>query len=74
VQIYEQWDSGRPYPHPASLAYWEHERDQWLRHIEQHVLPPRLADKAAHDLHLQIELQRLDLPPNDGRLKAEVSA
>jgi hypothetical protein len=58
MQIYEQWDSGRPYPHPASLAFWEHERDQWLTHIEQHVLPPRIADKATHDLHLQIEMQR----------------
>jgi hypothetical protein len=58
MQIYEQWDSGRPYPHPASLAYWEHERDQWLRRIEQHVLPPRVADKATPDLHLQIESQR----------------
>ena len=58
MQIYEQWDSGRPYPHPASLAFWQHERDQWLTHIEEHVLPPRLADKASHDLHLQIEMQR----------------
>jgi hypothetical protein len=58
MQIYEQWDSGRPYPHPASLAFWEHERDQWLTHIEERVLPPRLADKATHDLHLQIEMLR----------------
>jgi hypothetical protein len=58
MQIYEQWDSGRPYPHPAALAFWEHERDQWLTHIEERVLPPRLADKALHDLHLQIEMQR----------------
>jgi hypothetical protein len=58
MQIYEQWDSSRPYPHPASLAFWEHERDQWLTHIEQHVLPPRMTDKATHDLHLQIEMQR----------------
>jgi hypothetical protein len=58
MHIYEQWGSGRPYPHPASLASWEHERDQWMAHIEAHVLPPRLADKATHDLHLQIEMQR----------------
>jgi hypothetical protein len=58
MQIYERWDSGRPYPHPASLAFWEHERDQWLTHIEEHVLPPSVTDKDAHDLHLQIELQR----------------
>jgi hypothetical protein len=58
MQIYEQWESGRPYPHPASLAFWEHERDQWLTHIEEHVFPPRLADKASHDLQLQIEMQR----------------
>lgn len=58
MQIYEQWESGRPYPHPASLAFWEHERDQWLTHIEEYVLPPRLADNASHDLHLQIEMQR----------------
>jgi hypothetical protein len=58
MQIYEQWDSGRPYPHPASLAFWEHERDQWLTHIEERVLPPSVTDKDAHDLRLQIELQR----------------
>jgi hypothetical protein len=58
MHIYEKWESGRPYPHPASLAFWEHERDQWLTHIEEQVLPPRLADKAMHDLHLQIEMQR----------------
>jgi hypothetical protein len=58
MQIYEQWDSGRPYSHPASLAFWERELDQWVAHIEAHVLPPRLADKAMQDLHLQIEMQR----------------
>lgn len=58
MQIYEQWESGRPYPHPAALSFWEHERDQWLMRIEEHVLTPRLADKASHDLHLQIEMQR----------------
>jgi hypothetical protein len=58
MQIYEQWDSRRPYPHPASLAFWDHERDQWLTHIEEQVLSPKLAHKASHDLYLQIELQR----------------
>ena len=58
MQIYEQWESFRPYPHPASLAFWEHERDQWLLHIEEHVLPLRTSDKATHDLHMQIEMQR----------------
>jgi hypothetical protein len=58
MQIYEQWDAGRPYPHPASLAFWEHERDQWLTHIEERVLPPSVTDKDAHDLRLQIELQQ----------------
>ncbi len=58
MQIYEQWESGRPYPHPASLAFWEYERAKWLAHIQEHVLPPRLADKATLDLHLQIESQR----------------
>jgi hypothetical protein len=58
MQIYEQWDSGRPYPHPASLAFWEHERDQWLTHIEERVMPPSVTDKDAHDLRFQIELQR----------------
>jgi hypothetical protein len=58
MQIYEQWDSGRPYPHPAALAFWEHERDQWLTHIEERVLPPSVTDNDAHDLRLQIELQR----------------
>jgi hypothetical protein len=58
MQIYEQWATGRPYPHPASLAFWEHERDQWLTHIEEQVLSPKLAHKASHDLYLQIELQR----------------
>jgi hypothetical protein len=58
MQIYEQWESGRPYPHPASLSFWEHERDQWFTHVEEHVLPPRLADKISHDLHLKIEAQR----------------
>lgn len=58
MQLYEHWDSLRCYPHPASWAFWEHERDQWLTHIEAHVLPLKVSGKAAHDLHTQIELQR----------------
>jgi hypothetical protein len=58
MQIYEHWDSGRTYPHPASLAYWQHERDQWLTRIEEHGLPQSMNDKDALDLPLQIELQR----------------